>query len=245
MLRFESVCLGKRLIDVNLHIECGQWWALLGSNGAGKSSLLTLAAALENPDAGSIKLADSLLSEVSLAQLAARRCLVTQSYRTEFSISVQEMLSFFTQINGIPALVEEHLEISSLLDSSFDILSGGEKQRVHLARNLMQVWPSIKNGEALVLLDEPLQQMDVRHQMHALALIKALQQLGNTVVMSHHDINQAMQHCSHACLIQAGKVVQAGAREQVVTLENMQSLYGQRFKMVQDQATKMQYIMPD
>lgn len=245
LLHFSSVSLTHRIIDIDMHIIKGQWWGLLGPNGAGKSTLLSLAAALEEPSSGTIIFDGVPFSEVSLGAFAARRCLVSQSYRTEFSISVGETLSFFSDTQVIPALIEQHLDISRLDDKSFDRLSGGEKQRVHLARNLMQIWPAIALGNALVLLDEPLQQMDVKHQVSALKLIQAIQGFGNTIVMSHHDINQTLQHCSHACLIKAGKLFKQGLLGQVITLKNIEGLFSQTFKVLPDTVNSRQYFVPD
>lgn len=244
MLKFDSVSLAKRLVNVNLHINRAEWWALLGPNGAGKTSLLSLTAALEQPSAGAIEVMGVPLTKISIGAFSARRCLVSQAYRTEFSISVRELLRFFTQLDHVPELIERHLEVVSLIEKSFDKLSGGEKQRIHLARNLMQIWSSIETGSALVLLDEPLQQMDISHQVHALALIQEIQALGNAIVMSHHDINQTMQYCTHACLIKAGAIVQAGRREQVMTQANMETLFSQSFTILRDEQGEKHVFLP-
>jgi iron complex transport system ATP-binding protein/vitamin B12 transport system ATP-binding protein len=243
LLIIQSVSLINRLVEISLQANRQQWWMLLGPNGAGKSSLLTLAAGLESPSSGELMLDQQAYSDVTLGSLAVRRCLVTQAYRTEFSISVKEILWFFTHYPVIPDQIEQHLEIASLCEISFDSLSGGEKQRVHLARNLMQVWAAIEQGNALVLLDEPLQQMDIRHQIQALLLIEQIQQMGNTIVMSHHDINQTLQYASHACLIDNGQVMRQGAIDEVITLESMQILFSQSFRLIQDEALQSRYFV--
>lgn len=245
MLRLESICLDTRLLQASLRIEYGQCWALLGPNGAGKSTLLSLAAGLEQPSAGRIHLNATNYNDISLLTLASQRCLVTQSYLTEFGISVHEMLSFFSDLDTVPAIIDQFLNIEALQNTAFDKLSGGEKQRVHLARNLMQIWPSIEHGHALILLDEPLQQMDIAHQIKALKLINWATERGNAVVMSHHEINQAMQYCSHACLLKAGRVVGAGTIKDVLTLSKMKCLFSQDFKVLNDKANAIEYFMPE
>jgi iron complex transport system ATP-binding protein len=95
------------------------------------------------------------------------------------------------------------------------------------------------------LLDEPLQQMDVKHQMSALKLISEVQNLGNTIVMSHHDINQSMRYCSHICLIKDGKVTQDGPRDEVINRDSMQRLFSQGFKVLNENQGNNQYFMPE
>lgn len=224
-------------------MEHGQWWFLLGANGSGKSTFLSVIAGLEPAFSGSVNLNGTEVRDISVSQLASTRCLVTQAYSTEFSISVAELFSFFTEISVCPDLIEQHLDLSTLFNKSFSRLSGGEKQRVHLARNLMQVWPMIEQGKALILLDEPLQQMDIKHQFESLRLFAELQNLGNLLIMSHHDLNQAMLYASDACLLKAGKLIQAGQQQEVLTQTNLEYLFDQRFTQIIDKNTTQSYLI--
>jgi iron complex transport system ATP-binding protein/vitamin B12 transport system ATP-binding protein len=243
LLDISSTSLDARLQNISLQATRGQWWFLLGANGAGKSSLLSVIAGLEPAFSGSVSLDGTDIRNISLSKLASARCLVTQAYSTEFSISVTELFSFFTDISICPDLIEQHLDLSTLLNKSFSRLSGGEKQRVHLARNLMQVWPMVEQGEALILLDEPLQQMDIKHQFETLRLFAELQSLGNLLVMSHHDLNHAMLYASHACLLKAGKLIQAGPQQQVLTQTNLEQIFEQRFTKIIDKTTSQSYLI--
>ncbi|MFC4698937.1 ABC transporter ATP-binding protein [Glaciecola siphonariae] len=244
MLALHNISLFKRLSGVSLRVERGQWWTLLGPNGAGKSTLLSLAAGLMPCEQGFIELDGLPLQEIGLANLANRRCLVTQSYSVGFHVSVQEMLSFYSPHPHVPELVEQHLQIKALLLQSFDTLSGGERQRVHLARNLMQIWTSIEQGDALLLLDEPLQQMDVKYQVHALTLLFHIQQMGNALLMSHHDINQAYQFSSHAGLLKNTQMIAQGAARETITLARISALYDQAFHAIEDTVLSSLYFTP-
>lgn len=248
MLRLSSISLDARLRDISLELKLGQWWFLLGPNGAGKSSLLNVISGTESAFSGGLSFCDTDIREVSLAQLASARCLVAQSYSTEFSVSVAELFSFFAAVKlssktWCPPLIEQYLELHSLLTKPFGKLSGGEKQRVHLARNLLQVWPMIEQGKALILLDEPLQQMDVKHQYQALKLFAQLKQMGNLLVMSHHELNHAMVYASHACLLKDGMVVQSGQQKEVLTAYNLEQLFEQRFTEISHSNSTQSYLI--
>ncbi|MBT1450133.1 ABC transporter ATP-binding protein [Glaciecola sp. XM2] len=243
MLSLSNITLDARLHDVSLQMQQGHWWMLLGANGAGKSSLLNLVAGIEHQYHGGIALNNESLQAHTFAELARVRCLVSQAYSSAFSITVSELLRFFTSIDALPALIESKLELSLLLTHDFDKLSGGEKQRVHLARNLMQVWPMIEQGKALILLDEPLQQLDVKHQFEVLSLFEALREKGNLLVMSHHDVNQAMHYATHACLLSHGRVIEAGKSSDVLTQSNVEGLYQQRFTKIKSENGEKSYLI--
>jgi ABC-type hemin transport system ATPase subunit len=248
VLGLSSISLDARIQEVSLDLQLGQWWFLLGPNGAGKSSLLSVMSGTESAFSGTFNLHGNNIRDIPLAQLASARCLVTQSYSTEFSVSVAELFSFFAAVKftsdtWCPSLIEKHLELSALLNKPFGRLSGGEKQRVHLARNLLQVWPMIEQGKALILLDEPLQQMDIKHQYQALKLFAQLKQMGNLLVMSHHDLNHAMMHASHVCLLKDGKVVQSGQQKQVLTVSNLERLFEQAFTQITDPKSLQSFLI--
>ncbi len=232
LLELNALTLSPRLLDVSLRCDRGQWWTLLGPNGAGKSTLLSLVAGVISPSSGSVLLDNRALGDIGLNALASRRCLVTQSYRTEFAISVAETLYFFTRSRDIPELLEKSLEIKPLLNKAFESLSGGEKQRVHLARNFMQIWQAITKGNALILLDEPLQQMDIRHQVTTLDLIRLLQNMGNIIVMSHHDINQSAQYSTHVAFLKHAQLLAQGSATEVINKDSLGSLYDQAFIVI-------------
>ena len=243
MLELNKVSLSARLQDASLQCKRSEWWTLLGPNGAGKSTLLSLASGILPANSGSLCLDGINFDDLSLSALAASRCLVTQSYRTEFGVSVAEALYFFTGMRVIPERLEQYLEIEALKNKSFERLSGGEKQRVHLARNLMQVWHQIESGNALVLLDEPLQQMDIRHQAATLSLIKSIQVMGNLIVMSHHDINQSLEYSTHLCLLKNGQIHQQGIAKEIVNKEALEHLYSQAFRLLKDDASSVEYYV--
>lgn len=202
------------------------------------------------------------LSDLDLPTLSTSRCLVTQDYHSEFAISVAELLHFFAgvpnnvfefiqgeaqekQTSGKDFLyqLEAHLNIATLMKRSFCKLSGGEKQRVHLARNLLQIGQKIEKGQALVLLDEPLQQLDVNYQHKALALFKLLQEKGNTLVMSHHDINQVQTYCSHACLLKNGRIFKQGKLNDVLSITALSELYEHPFESIISQDGQSSYFV--
>jgi ABC-type cobalamin/Fe3+-siderophores transport system ATPase subunit len=101
----------------------------------------------------------------------------------------------------------------------------------------------IEQGKALILLDEPLQQMDVKHQYQALKLFAQLKQMGNLLVMSHHELNHAMVYASHACLLKDGMVVQSGQQKKVLTAYNLEQLFEQRFTEISHSNSTQSYLI--
>ncbi|WP_395341980.1 ATP-binding cassette domain-containing protein [Ningiella sp. W23] len=173
------------------------------------------------------------LRDLPLSQLSAFRCMLTQQHQLQFHLSVSELFSFFTALDNIPAPIDDALSITELIDQAFHQLSGGEQQRVHLARNLMQVWPAIETGSALLILDEPLQQMDVRIQIKSLTLFQSLASLGNTIIMSDHDINHALHFSTHCLLLKGGRQLKHGPSQEVLSLENLERLYQHKFEWIE------------
>ena len=164
-----------------------------------------------------------------LVELAKRRCFVQQQQAGAFDIPLEQLLSFYTQQNTIAAEVEQALSIEKLLKKPLSCLSGGQQQRFNIARNIMQVWHRAKSGDALILLDEPCQQLDINFQHKVMVLLKTLSDWGNMVVMSSHDINLSRQHASHACLIDHHAIFASGASSEVLSIQNLNKAFQHDF----------------
>ncbi|WP_438863071.1 ATP-binding cassette domain-containing protein [Neptunicella sp.] len=205
LLTIESVCLSNRLNQINVSARAGEFIHLLGPNGAGKSSLLHVIAGLIPLSSGKISYANRSLEEYSLAELAGFRTLQEQSQYSVFAVSVAEALHFFIQeLDAIPANLENALEITPFLTKSMQQLSGGELRRVQIARALLQIWPAIQAGEGLVLLDEPLQGLDLRHQALLMRLLTDIAKWGNIVIISNHDLDCCYRYADKVCLLKDG-----------------------------------------
>jgi vitamin B12 transport system ATP-binding protein len=222
------VSVSNRIQSASLTVTKGQCVHILGPNGAGKSTLLLLLAGLLEAGTGSIVLFNKPVSSWSLASLASMRTLLAQQTECSFHLTVQEYLQFYADIqasSGIPSLLEKALEVTDFLPKILTQLSGGERQRVEICRALLQLWPAIEQGEALVLLDEPLQGLDIRHQYAVAQLAKALSEKGNTVIMSSHDIALSANYATTLWLMQKGKIVAEGNPADVATQANLERVF--------------------
>ena len=216
MLHLTDISLLRRLNGVNVAAQAGQVIHVLGANGAGKSSLLWVLSGLTPFDRGTIEIQQRNIEDLSLPQFASFRCLQEQQQNTAFPITVEESLAFFAPRGPFPERLEQALEIKAFMARKLDELSGGENRRVQIARALWQIWPAIERGAGLILLDEPIQGLDFRHQHLLFTLLQQLSLQGNVVIVNHHDLNLCQQYAHQVWLMKKGKVVAQGSVQEVL-----------------------------
>ena len=214
-LEARALAIPHRLDPLDLAWPGGQLVALLGPNGSGKSSLLGALAGLLPAD-GAVLLGGEVITTLSWPELATRRAMLPQRQPQLFHIPVFQVLSLGLE-EGDPdaqaqavADVCDALELAPLLARDFSRLSGGEQQRVLIARTLLQLWPSLNPTGRVLLLDEPLAGLDLHHQMALLRLLKQLAAQGLLVVVAIHDINLAIDWADRVLCLQQGRVVGEG-----------------------------------
>ncbi len=229
MLKVSQISLKHRLHNISFEMNAGECWHVLGQNGAGKSSLFDAISGLVTIDSGSIEIDETNISTISIAELSSRLAYLQQKYTLSFSLKVDELLDFYAGHKEVPADIEKALSLSPLMSRSLQSLSGGEQQRVHIARCLMQVWHSIERGEAIILLDEPIQSLDVAHQENALTLFKYFAGIGNLVVLSIHDVNLSLRFSDHVLMLKNKTDHQYGKSEDVMNAKNITELYDYPF----------------
>ena len=243
MLSVKHVTVKNRLDNMSVEMHSGECWHVLGQNGAGKTSLFELIAGLEQADAGTVSLSGREMNAMPLADIANKLTYLQQHFTLSFSLTVREILDFYTGTHKIPKTIEQALSIEPLLNRNVNNLSGGEQQRVHIARVLMQVWQGIEIGDILILLDEPIQSLDVVFQESALSLFKQLASLGNLVVLSIHDVNLSIPYCDHVLMIKDSKELHYGETESVMTVENINELYDYRFEELLNQHNSYKFFI--
>ena len=204
-----SVSIGDAMVcrGLDLEIEAGSRWAILGVNGVGKTTLLSTLAGLRAPDAGEVRMDDRLLAVLPARQRARRLGLMTQE--DSFHISDPETTALDVALLGrLPHLdwwrgeSAHDLELaqtalaavglSGIADRRAAMLSGGERRRLSLAALLAQEVP-------LCLLDEPTSHLDLHQQIAFMDLLVGWD--GRTLVMTLHDVNLAARYCTHALLL--------------------------------------------
>jgi iron complex transport system ATP-binding protein len=241
MLQVQNLHLtvpGKVLCQgLTLTFETGQCWAVLGKNGSGKTTLVQALCGLSKPASGSIQLDGKPLASIPGKQLAQRAGVLLQEESTSFSGPVLDyvLLGRFPHggswrpDDGDLQAARQALDLTGMIQAeaqSFATLSGGERQRVRIAQLLAQE-PDI------LFLDEPLQHLDLPHQLAMMKLLRELaSQQQKTVVMVLHDIFWASHFCSHALLIHDAGKISSGESVRMITEKNMESLYQCGFQQV-------------
>jgi vitamin B12 transport system ATP-binding protein len=207
MLNIEALTVKDRLVDITCQAFAGQFVHVMGNNGSGKSSLLHVIAGLLAGQCGRVEVLGQNLTQFSPGQLANFRCLQEQHHPLVFGLTVAEALDFFTQGHNLPSELVSALDIAEFLERPMQSLSGGEHKRVEIARVLLQVWPALQEGKALILLDEPTQGLDFKHQHWLFKQLQTFAELGNVVIVSHHDLNLCQRYANFVWLMDKGRLV--------------------------------------
>jgi iron complex transport system ATP-binding protein len=219
----------QHIVDsVTLSAADGEFVGLLGPNGSGKSSLLRTIYRLIKPQAGAILLDDDNVWQLSAREVARRMAVVTQEHTGDFDFSVFEMVlmgrnphkgMFDRDTDTDFQLVQEALhrvDMASFAQRSFLTLSGGEKQRVLIARALVQ-------QARFLVLDEPTNHLDIHYQLSILELVR---QVRVTTIAALHDLNLAAYYCDRLYVLKQGQVVESGTPEQVLRPDLIREVYG-------------------
>lgn len=225
------------LSDVALAVGPGELVALLGPNGAGKSTLLAAMAGELAWVAGTVQIDGLNLEKLSALEQAQRRAVVTQQASLNFALRVKDVLQMGAY--PYPQVSQEQIDqwltralslvdLLSLQEKVYTALSGGEQQRVQLARALVQCFAIEQhNGVAYLLLDEPLASLDPRHQVQFMQVLEQLvcsAQIGVLIVV--HDLNVAARHCHRLVLLNEGCVIGNGPPSEVLTPVLLKQAYG-------------------
>lgn len=241
MVRDLTVARGERTLlkNLNLAIEPGQSWLVLGENGSGKSTLLATLAGWLQPVSGDLTLFGRPISAWSTRMRARSMAWQPQGDDIPFPISVltkalsgrQPHLSRWDwESDADMALARTQLarlDLADLERRDLATLSGGERRRVSLAAVLTQ-------DADILLLDEPLSQLDLRHQQQAIAVLREESAKGKTLITVGHDPNHARQFASHVLLLFGDGHWLAGRVNTVLTAANLSALYHHPVRAIAD-----------
>lgn len=224
------------LQNINLTFKSGEFVGLIGANGAGKSTLLQLLLGLIKQDSGSVAINDSDIHSQKRRDIARQLAFVPQSIELPYAFSARALVAmgrnpylgpFELETEKDKKLIREAMhktDIGHLKERLVNTLSGGEKQRVIIARALAQ-------QAATILLDEPIASLDICHQIETLQLIQSLTQSGKLAITALHDLNLAARYCDRLILIgetatdAATTIIADGPPEQVLTTENLANCF--------------------
>ncbi|TDI74902.1 MAG: ABC transporter ATP-binding protein [Betaproteobacteria bacterium] len=225
---------GKLLCrDLNLTVNSGECWAVLGQNGCGKTTLIHVLGGLRSADGvstNSVTVAGKAPLTWPRRELARKLGIMLQEEPGEFWGNVSEyvLLGRYPHVKNlfgwesvdhdIAIQAMQRMELTNFSQRSLDTLSGGERQRVRIALLLAQ-------SPQCYLLDEPLQHLDLRHQLFAMMLFKELATQGSTVMIVLHDIAWVSRYCDHVLMLFENGRVLTGSVEELLTRDNLEELY--------------------
>jgi len=203
--------------EVSSAFEPGLFHVIMGANGAGKSTLLQLLAGDLLPSGGKIIFDGNPLGSFSKKELARRRAVLSQHYHIQFPITVDEIILMgrYPFFSNHPSLEDrkmcEHakqlMQIEDLSARDYTTLSGGEGQKVQMARVLAQIGNGQEGEGKILFLDEPVSHLDVRYQYQLLRVAKDLCQRGTTVIAILHDLNLALTFADRILFLKQGCLV--------------------------------------
>jgi iron complex transport system ATP-binding protein len=230
-----SISFGrKRLLDnVSLAVDPGEMVALVGTNGAGKSTLLRALSGELAASHGSIRLRGRDLHSYRPRELSLHRAVLSQSLSVAFPFSVADVVRMGAGERSGPeieTLVDQALvqvDLEGFQSRNINTLSGGEQQRVHFARVLVQTsCGESAHGPGLMLLDEPTASLDLRHQLDLVAAVKSHAARGTTVIAILHDLNIAALFANRILVLHNGRVAADGSPNGVITDDFLRTTFG-------------------
>jgi iron complex transport system ATP-binding protein len=221
------------LADIQLEVRPGEITTVLGPNGAGKTSLLRVLVGELAPDTGTVTLNGRELGRWSSIQRARLLAVLPQHSLLDFPFTAAEVVMLgrtphdtgAAQDREIVAQALKSVDGDYLAERIYTQLSGGEKQRVHLARVLAQIWEASAEGERYLVLDEPTSSFDLAHQQLTLDVVRSLAGKGVGILMVIHDLNLAARCADQMLLMQCGRIVVSGGSEEVLTPANITRVF--------------------
>lgn len=221
--------VGDALIldDITLSFRPNSFNVILGPNGAGKSTLLRIATGLLQPTSGDVRYGDRAVADLPASALARERAVLSQRVELAFPLGVEDvvLMGRYPHYGRTPAardreIVDRALELVGMTSKRrqlYPTLSGGEQQKVQLARVLAQIWNYDEPREHKYLfLDEPTTSLDVHYQIHLLDVARELLQYDCTIVAILHDMNVAFHYGDAFFVLSGGRLVhEADSAEEI------------------------------
>jgi iron complex transport system ATP-binding protein len=229
-----SLTIGQATLlnHVDLAITSGEMVAIVGPNGAGKSTLLRLLSADLRASRGAITLKGRDLHAWSPAELAMRRAMLSQHVSVSFPFTVEEVVQMGRgnlPLASAQSLVDAAIDEVGLGDfrhRELPTLSGGEQQRAHFARILVQLaCGEAAHGPGILLLDEPTSSLDLRHQIELVEISRQRARNGTAVIAVLHDLNLAVRFADRIIVMRNGAVAAEGTPAETITSDVIRRVF--------------------
>ena len=235
------------LENISMELDRSEILGVVGPNGAGKSTLIRCINRILKPQRGSILLEGQEIKHMSMMEIAKKLAYVPQTASHIFPATVLDTviigrrphIGWRSSEKDVKKVVKvlKLMEIEDLAMRDFNELSGGQQQKVLIARALAQ-------EASTLLLDEPTSNLDIQHQLEVMEIIKDLvAKKGISVIMAVHDLNLASRYTNRVLIMKAGKIFDAGSPCDVLTPENIRSVYNVEAEVI-NSSSGSPYIVP-
>jgi iron complex transport system ATP-binding protein len=251
MLRVNDIhfSIGEKRIlnNISAEFEAGKVHGIIGPNGAGKSTLLKNMCRIWEPQAGTVFIHDKDYRTISRKALSTIVTMVPQNAAIGFPISVYDIVSmgrhphlgrFQSLTHKDRDIIEKALRITftyDLKDRNINELSGGEGQLAVIAR-------ALATEASLILFDEPTSDLDIKHALTIMELLRDLKQKGKTILVNIHDLNLALRYCDTISIIHKGEMFFTGTPSEAFSEENIQKVFGVRMAEVKSESRNLLYF---
>lgn len=248
--------LSGRPILRNVHFVArpGEVTVIVGPNGSGKTTLLKALTGEIKAD-GDVSINGTLIRALKPYHAAALRAVLPQSSVLTFPFSVHEVVRLGVsgglagvsqgETGRLPERALARVDMSGFGGRYYNELSGGEQQRVQLARVLCQVWEPVLDGQPrYLLLDEPISSLDVRHQLHIMDIARDYANAGGGVIAILHDLNLAAMYADSIAVMSRGEMVAQGACEDVLTNALIETVFGCPMRLGVTPPENAPFILP-
>jgi iron complex transport system ATP-binding protein len=234
----------KTVLDnVSLNLPDNQMIAFIGSNGAGKSTLISIISRVLSKDQGTILIEDKEINEWNSTELSKTLSILRQSNFINLKITVRELIGFgrFPYTRGRLSKsdyqkVDEaiaYMCLEDLQDRYIDELSGGERQMAFIAMTIAQ-------DTKYILLDEPLNNLDMHHSAKIMKVLKSLvEEKNKTIIVVIHDINFVSSYADYIVAMKNGEIINYGKTKDIINQENLKKIYGIDIKVVDVEGKKI------
>lgn len=251
-----SVSIGGRKIiaDVDFEVKPGELAAIVGPNGSGKTTFLK-ALSGELPYSGSVFINGRDLASMKPWEAASLRAVLPQATALSFPFTVREIVKLGLtggrsgvlagEDERLPELALARVDLEGFAGRFYQGLSGGEQQRVQLARVLCQVWAPVLGGAPrYLLLDEPVSSLDIKHQLIIMNLARDFSQRGGGVVAILHDLNLTAMFADRIFVMHRGRLVAAGSPMEVLSDELISKVFECKLKVGVLPAAGTPFVLP-
>lgn len=234
----------KNVVDnISLKIPKGKITSFIGPNGAGKSTLLSMISRLIDKDSGQVFIEGKEIGEWDNGDLAKKISILKQSNHISIRLTIRELVSFgrFPYCQGNLSKEDwkyvddaiEYMKLKDMENKYLDQLSGGQRQRAYIAMVIAQ------NTE-YILLDEPLNNLDMKHSVEIMKILKSLvKDFGKTIILVIHDINFASCYSDYIVALKDGKVMKEGKTDYIIDKFILEEIYEMDFKIENIQDNKI------